>query len=701
MTISSSQPNPTDLPAFYRFLVHVAKWFRKDLPSLSFERQSVAVSDIIASISILPLLIAGIGWLSVNTDWRIFRQRPLFILYLFLLLAVFNHFSFFMIAEIRRNRYGSSTGSFSGVVIWIGLWTFGISIIWLFILWDVIKFFNESNAYTSITAKWQKTRALIYDLTEHTIILQIAFLVYRKLGGDIPLASLSINAITVASAALIVHALLTLLAMLPYFLYNIWIQKTINSNEDSRYMIRFFIVSLSLPFLPNPFSILAAFLNQNYGIAVFTYFIIGLVIIAYFTRSMSWAAESSRQQSRIIKRLEQLSRAIILSPPENSNLPQILHEYLPNMFPAGRLAIIMLPDTILYKHPDYWQLPVQSIRETFQSGKHRLYYRAKDPLPWNHAKDHHDPAIMTPIIEIETSQVLGGIYLELYTLAQPWDKQALQELAPAVQSLAAQIASAYNQTKMYERAIELNRVSEEVRLAGEIQASLLPNVMPEMKGWQISVAIHPARETSGDFFDIIPLESNRIGIVIADVLDKGIGPAIYMALSRTLIRTYATEFEAQPDVVFYAVNERILQDTTANLFVTTVYGILETFTGWFTYSNAGHNPPYLVSMQNAAEPIALESDGIPLGIDEATWESHKIQIKPGDTLVLYTDGITEAQNEDGDFFKTERLLAIIKQNLDKSAEELQRSILDAVYKFIGDNPQSDDITLVILKRNPE
>jgi sigma-B regulation protein RsbU (phosphoserine phosphatase) len=209
---------------------------------------------------------------------------------------------------------------------------------------------------------------------------------------------------------------------------------------------------------------------------------------------------------------------------------------------------------------------------------------------------------------------------------------------------------------------------------------------------------------AGDFFDIIPLADGKIGIVIADVLDKGLGPALYMALSRTLIRTYATEFDLDPSTVLFATNERILKDTRANLFVTTFFGVLDPSNGEFTYSNAGHNPPYLLSANsksdNGHNVVGLKRTGIPIGIDEdATWEQATVTINPGDCLLLYTDGIPEAENGSGDFYEEKVLVDVAKDSFGRSAEDMQASILNSLKDFIGDAPQSDDITLMILIRD--
>jgi serine phosphatase RsbU (regulator of sigma subunit) len=314
----------------------------------------------------------------------------------------------------------------------------------------------------------------------------------------------------------------------------------------------------------------------------------------------------------------------------------------------------------------------------------------------------HNPIVVAPILEMESSQAFGGIYLELHTLAQPWDQKALENLCPAVQALSSQIASAINQNKGYQQALELQHVNQEIKLAGNIQASLLPSNFPEMSGWQFAVTLDPVGETSGDFFDIIPLEGGRIGFIIADVLDKGLGPALYMTLSRTLIRTYATEFDLEPDLVFFSTNERILKDTRANLFVTVFFAVLNLTTGEMVYSNAGHNPPYLLSSQNSCEPIPLEKTGIPIGIDEeATWEHRTVKMQPGDVLVLYTDGVPDTVNIDGDFYRQDSLVEVIQENLGKTAEELQRSILDSLYDFMGEADPFDDITLMVLVRDPQ
>ncbi len=244
------------------------------------------------------------------------------------------------------------------------------------------------------------------------------------------------------------------------------------------------------------------------------------------------------------------------------------------------------------------------------------------------------------------------------------------------------------------------KVEQELALAWQIQASFLPDVLPDVPGWQLTATLEPARETSGDFYDLIPLANGRLGIVIADVAGKGMGAALYMAVSRTLIHIYAVEYDTQPELAFGAANGRILTDTHADLFVTVFYGILDPVAGTLTYCNAGHNPPYLLSARNGDAVQTLVRTGIPLGIfDDMTWEQRTVHLAPGDMLVLYTDGVTEAQNAQETFFGKERLLEVVRTNLGQPAQNVQNALLAEVHEFVGDAPQFDDITLMVIVRS--
>jgi serine phosphatase RsbU (regulator of sigma subunit) len=249
------------------------------------------------------------------------------------------------------------------------------------------------------------------------------------------------------------------------------------------------------------------------------------------------------------------------------------------------------------------------------------------------------------------------------------------------------------------------KMARELALAGDIQASFLPSPLPSIPGWQLSATLQPARQASGDFYDLIPLPGGCLGVVMADVTDKGAGAALYMALSCTLIRSFAEEESEEPDWVLGAVNRRILKDTSARQFVTVFYGILDPATGTLVYANAGHCPPLHFHAGDARDVCRLVGTGIPLGIlEDRTWGQETVQLDPGDTLVLYTDGITEAHQELPLLFGEDRLLESVRATLDRagaqrpSAQEIQDGILEDVHRFVDDAPQSDDIALTILIR---
>ncbi len=254
-----------------------------------------------------------------------------------------------------------------------------------------------------------------------------------------------------------------------------------------------------------------------------------------------------------------------------------------------------------------------------------------------------------------------------------------------------------NQAARALQTVSLRR--QELVLAGKVQASLLPHDLPEIPGWQITASWRPARETSGDFYDFIHFPDGRLGIVIADVVDKGMGPALLMALSRTLIRTYATAYPQNPEQLLQVTNQRIIADMNAELFVTIFYGILEPKTGRLTYCNAGHPPPYILSKSKSIDVNMLHKTGMVLGImTDSNWYAETTQIPMGGLLLLYTDGVFEAQNSAGEFFGTEQMLRTVQSELGHSVQNIQEALMSRLFTFVGNGPQVDDTTVVILYR---
>jgi serine phosphatase RsbU (regulator of sigma subunit) len=374
---------------------------------------------------------------------------------------------------------------------------------------------------------------------------------------------------------------------------------------------------------------------------------------------------------------------------------------VPPMFPSARIAIQLAPDPLLLRNPVDWGLDFAPIVEWGCMHKQPQAFPAGQPLPWGNPVLGHDPVVVAPILSNEDESIIGCIYMELRSLAQPWPRHALTSLFPAVKNLADQISSALHQAQVYEDSLQFEQTLQELKFAGRIQSSFLPREIPTLAGWELAVTIMPARETSGDFFDFIPLENGKLGVLIADVADKGIGAALYMALCRTLIRTYALEYvDAQPDVVFFAANERLLGDARANLFVTAFYGVLDPASATLTYCNAGHNPPYLFSQRKGGRYTSLSATGMPLGIElDSVWENRSIHIDVGDALILYTDGVPDAQNANGEFFRERRLVECVRGYLGLPAQDLMVSVIEEVQRFSEDSPQFDDITLLVLTRD--
>ncbi|WP_052959145.1 PP2C family protein-serine/threonine phosphatase [Methanoculleus sediminis] len=241
---------------------------------------------------------------------------------------------------------------------------------------------------------------------------------------------------------------------------------------------------------------------------------------------------------------------------------------------------------------------------------------------------------------------------------------------------------------------EIERKESELRIAAEIQTSFLPRRTPEIPGCEIAAFTCPAKEVGGDFYDFVDLGTGRYALVIADVAGKGVPAALYMALARTTVRTVARGCGAVSETVRRS-NDTIIEDTGSVSFVTLLYAVFDE-ARTLTYVNAGHNPPVLRRRDGSME--TLEPTGPVIGfLEDVEFEESTITLRPGDLLVFYTDGVTEAENGEGMMFGEERLYAVIEAAAGRCADEVAEAIRGAVAAFAGEAPQFDDITVVVLR----
>lgn len=262
--------------------------------------------------------------------------------------------------------------------------------------------------------------------------------------------------------------------------------------------------------------------------------------------------------------------------------------------------------------------------------------------------------------------------------------------------IAQQAATAVVNNQLYKESADRARMQKELDVAHTIQASFLPDGSPNIPGCSVATHWQAARQVGGDFYDFLPLSDDKWGIVIADVADKGVPAALFMALSRTILRTVAFNRE-DPAHVLMRSNEIISREARSDLFVTVFYGVWDPAAERFTYANAGHNPPLLLQPNGAFQ--TLPGHGVALGVlPEIHMKSFSMPLRPGETIIFYTDGVTEALNEDFDEFGLERLQVAARAAARRPADEIVRHVTDNIRDHTGQTPQFDDMTLIILKR---
>jgi len=246
---------------------------------------------------------------------------------------------------------------------------------------------------------------------------------------------------------------------------------------------------------------------------------------------------------------------------------------------------------------------------------------------------------------------------------------------------------------------KLISIKKELDIATTIQTSILPKIFPAFPGrkeFDIYAKMIPAKEVGGDLYDFFLIDKNRLGVIIGDVSGKGIASALLMAVCKSLLK--ATALKGMPaDNVLNEVNNILVDESPSNMFVTLLYGILDTRNGNFEYSNAGHNPPYLISTEGKVEQLK-NIGGLLLGaLKDSEYESNIITLKPDESIFFYTDGVTEAFNKDEEEFQEKRLVESILKNNSTTTEKLVLNIFGDVQAYTNGVEQSDDITCLALK----
>lgn len=376
-------------------------------------------------------------------------------------------------------------------------------------------------------------------------------------------------------------------------------------------------------------------------------------------------------------------------------LPESLNKHLPKIYPNQQIQVRLFPDKNIFQYPAQLNEPIPEPGwEWLRDTDEMTLFTGGEEYPWGGSPSEGTSILLSPIQGLNRGEPYGGIGLQTTSSTED-----IEELTRITGVLSGILASAFDRELEPVQPVSRERTSDELQMAGKLQSRILPENPPVIDGWDLASKLIPARETSGDFYDFIPLANEKWGILIADVTDKGLGAAVFMAMCSALIRTYAARFPTLPALALSSVNERIFTDMRGGLFLTAFYGILEPQIGRLRYVNAGHNPPFLLTKHKGKPFDKLSRTGMALGVSEnASWQQKIVKFSPGDLLVMYTDGITEAHNPQGELFNESRLLEALRTNQGRSASAIVKAVFEDVNRFTHGAPNQDDMALVTMTR---
>ncbi|MEO5858839.1 MAG: GAF domain-containing SpoIIE family protein phosphatase [Pyrinomonadaceae bacterium] len=323
-----------------------------------------------------------------------------------------------------------------------------------------------------------------------------------------------------------------------------------------------------------------------------------------------------------------------------------------------------------------------------QSGKPIISEDVSLDARYFEARSRTRSEMVAPIISNE--RVIGVFDLESDHLSE-YDEDDLAVL----NLLASHVAIIIEKVQLHEQMVEKKRIEAQLEIARQVQLELLPDRDPELKDFDMSAYVFPTEEVSGDYYDWVKIFDDQIGIVVADAVGKGIPAALLMSFLRASLRA-SVQVGYAPHIAMSKVNNLLWDSVEDHQFITAIYGILDETNRTLVFSNAGHNPPLLMSADGTYRYV--EYGDTPLGMFyDARYHQHFILFEPGQTMVIYTDGITEAANEEGEEYGEGRLAKIVHAGLDLPAKKMIDHIRKDVADFTGRKFLDDDGTLFIIK----
>jgi len=303
------------------------------------------------------------------------------------------------------------------------------------------------------------------------------------------------------------------------------------------------------------------------------------------------------------------------------------------------------------------------------------------------------------VSQLTVAMQFRGKAIGVLRLYSPKPKRFDDDDIAMARAVASQCAAAITNAKLYARAIEGARVTEQMRLAGAIQRRMIPERAPLIQGLDIAATYIPCFDVGGDFYDFLKIDESRVVAAISDVIGKGIPAALRMSCFRGSMRAYAdTECSGEAiKEMISRLNRMVCRECDEGEFITLFYAIIDGIEMSITYCNCGHEPTVLIREGEIAE---LDKGGLVLGIEsEAKYEIETVALKGGDCLLFYTDGLVDAANFDGEFWGRERMLATAKKFSGESAEQMVKNILMYRRRFVGLASQIDDTSIIVVKVN--